>query len=161
MDAPILPKATLFNVRNALLTLVASPDRAVLTLAIGMLFISKEFLRPGRVVPGVVGAVLAAISLWALAGYGLTAKGCAAAVVGLLLLVLQGFRFGWLLAAVATGALVLGTKWLVARPPVSWKAAAAMIPVSLILAFLIQTAVRARRNKTQFTQDRRVLGSGR
>ena len=45
---------------------MAQPGSAALVLGLGLLGIIAEFLLPGRVVPGVLGGLLAVLALWSL-----------------------------------------------------------------------------------------------
>lgn len=132
-----------------MLALTSSPDGAFLTLLGGLSLISIEFLRPGRVVPGVAGAVLAVLALSAFARFTLAPAGLVLVLTGLALLGVQAFaRARWLPGAAAAILLVVGVRRLVEAPaPISLAASLLAAPFSGITAFLLWIAVRARRNK--------------
>ncbi len=52
--------------RDALLVTLSTPFVAAIALALGWLGIVVEFLRPGSVIPGALGGVLAVVGLWSL-----------------------------------------------------------------------------------------------
>jgi membrane-bound serine protease (ClpP class) len=63
--------------RTEILSLIADPTNAYVALVAGGILIVSEFLRPGRILPGVGGAVLLTMALhslsqWPWSGYGLT-----------------------------------------------------------------------------------------
>lgn len=137
------------DIRASLLLLVATPDRAFLTLLIGTLLVYRELIRPGRVLPGVLGGVMILTALHAMSGYRITAQGAILLASGLALVVVQGFhRWFWIPGLLGTLLLLLGSH-LVFIPAhrISWRAAVTVVPFSGITVFLLRTAVRARRNK--------------
>jgi membrane-bound ClpP family serine protease len=54
------------TLRTEILTLFADPTNAYVVLLAGGMLVLSEFLRPGRVLPGVAGAVLCTVALHAL-----------------------------------------------------------------------------------------------
>jgi membrane-bound serine protease (ClpP class) len=144
------------EIRNSLLALVATPDRAVLSLLMGLLLVYRELARPGRVIPGVAGAIAVITAFWGLSAYRIVPAGLVLAICGVVLLVIQGFR-GWhgIPGALGAGLLTAGTRLAVAAPSqVSIPVALCMLPFSGITIFLLRTAVRARRTKVSGMQTR-------
>jgi membrane-bound serine protease (ClpP class) len=144
------------EIRNSLLALVATPDRAVLTLMLGMLLVYRELARPGRVLPGVAGAVAVITAIWGILNFRILPFGLMLAVIGCVLILVQGFR-GWygIPGSVGAGLLTAGTHLAIVAPwRVSLPVALCMLPFSGITIFLLRTAVRARRNKVSGMQTR-------
>ena len=125
-----------------------NPDRALVLIALGLLFIYWEFLRPGRVFPGTLGGIAVAVGLTAMAEYGFESTGAMIILVGLVLVAVP-FRGMWMWAAglLSFTLLAYGLHRMLARPGVHWFAATMC---SLVLTGLIPlraVAMRARRNK--------------
>jgi membrane-bound ClpP family serine protease len=97
--------------------IVASPTLAFILFVIGVLGIYREFLNPGRVIPGVFGLALIVISIYALAQNGPTAPGLALVAAGI---VLFGVEARWNLrfmpGIVATLCLIDGFRRLIPGP---------------------------------------------
>lgn len=135
--------------RNFLLSLAATPDRAWLLLLAGLLLLSREFVRPGRVVPGVLGGVAVVVSVHSLASSKLSVPGLTLVGVAALLLVVQ-FRFSsnwW--PGLASALLAAAGARLLVLPPwsISIPAAMAAVPAVFLLSFLLRGAAKARANK--------------
>jgi membrane-bound serine protease (ClpP class) len=119
----------------------------------GVLISYIEFVRPGWVVPGVVGGITAMVGLARLAELGMDAWALLTLLIGATLLVaeamlwkrrfllLYGVALGWAISMMAWGGshLVQGMD--------ERKVVLAVIPFALITTFLLRTAMRARRNK--------------
>ena len=128
-----------------------SPNAAFLLFISGLLALYCEFIRPGLIAPGVLGAAAALAGAWFLfrppfypGGLALVA----AAAVLLLFEALAGPPF--LLGVVATLALAVGFTLLL--PPPRTLLPGVALPVSLVFGavsmLLARAAKRARRNKT-------------
>jgi membrane-bound ClpP family serine protease len=137
------------NFRNYLLSLIDSPDRAWLGLLLGLVLIGRELAGPGRVLPGVLGAVVALTSVWAMSSYHFTPAGVLLVGLAVALIVVQGFRRLWFVPGVAGAALMAaGARTLLSAPwSISWPAALCGSAVAALAACLWFVAVRARRNK--------------
>ena len=136
------------TVRSTILANLSEPNRAYVVLLGGMLLIFREFVRPGRVLPGVFGAVFAGSAIYGLAQSPWTWHGIVLVASALVLLAGQIRRESNLLAAVAAVAFAAGS-WLVVPPPrrISMITAALGVPFLLLTAYLVRAAVRARRAK--------------
>jgi len=53
-------------VRESVLTLLSNPAIAAACVMLGLIGVAAEFLRPGRVIPAVIGGVLLVLGLWSL-----------------------------------------------------------------------------------------------
>lgn len=126
------------NLRSTLLRFVASPDRAWLTLLAGSLLIARECVAPGRVIPGLLGAIMLITAAYHLP----------AAVPGLAatagLLYLQARREAYFLPAV--GAAIVATL-TARRAGTGWAAALASAAVIAALALLIRIGMLAHKKK--------------
>jgi membrane-bound ClpP family serine protease len=136
------------TLRTEILTLFADPTNAYVVLLAGATLITTEFLRPGRVLPGVGGAVLFTLALHALLQWQWTTYGGALLVAGFLLGIInlaresQGSRF---LCAASCG---LGSGLLI-RDPENVHPAAALAGGTLAFccSWLLGLARRARLRK--------------
>ncbi len=127
-----------------------SPDRAYVLGAVGTLLILVEFVQPGRVLPGVSGAVLVTLSAYQLSQYAATRAGCFWLLAAALFFAVEAignvpFLAGLLgIAAAGFGGLMLLRGSTVIEPVVSWGAACVVGATVLVLSL---SARRARRNK--------------
>jgi membrane-bound serine protease (ClpP class) len=135
--------------RTALLQLVATPDRAWLTLLAGSMLLAREFTAPGRVLPGVLGGlglVLGGFGLWPVSPGG--------AALFSLTLVLLAVQAWWarpwpgMIAAAVCGTVT--ARYLADAPrQISFPAALATVPAAGVLAWLLWVARRAYINKVR------------
>lgn len=127
------------DLRSSLLSAVASPDRAWLTLLAGSMLIARECTAPGRVVPGLVGGILLITAAYHLP----------AAIPGLVgtavLLYLQARRPAKFIPAIAAAALAT---WTARRTGASWLVASLSVVAVGVLAALIHIGMLAHRRKT-------------
>ena len=139
------------TIRSTILANLSNPNRAYIVLLGGMLLVFREFLHPGRVLPGLVGALFASGAVYGLLEAGCTWYGVSLVAVAVALTAAQ-FRVesNWL-AAVSAAVFALGS-WLLVAPPrqISWPAALLGLPFMLVANYLVRAAGRARRGKRQF-----------
>jgi len=135
--------------RISFLTLLNNPDIALSLTAAGILFVYAEFCRPGKILPGVTGSCLVTLGVRGLTGHRLTGAGLGLVAAAVLLLLLEAYRNTRGLAAACGGvALLFGLLRIAEAPGIHlWTAVAASGTVTPVTAFLLSTAVRARRNK--------------
>src|SRR4051794_23546491 len=137
------------QLRNQILQIVATPDRTWLTILGGILLLCREFIAPGRIIPGVLGGCGVILGAVALTEYRLNPQGLSALLLSIALLLLiwrwRPWYFPTLLAA-SVGA--SGARLLVLPP---WKISAgvalATMPALVLVGYLLSIAVRARMNK--------------
>lgn len=100
--------------RTRVLLVLANPNLALLLLMVGVYGLLFEFMSPGALVPGVVGAIALVLGLYALSALPLNHAGVALLVLGLGLLVAETFApsFG-ILGLGGVVAFVLGAGMLV------------------------------------------------
>lgn len=119
-------------------------------VAIGYL----ELLRPGMVIPGVAGAVLAMLGLASLWDHAWNVRGAALLLAGLAAAAVDArLRLRGVGAAAGAAAMTMGARWLVAEEParIRWTVAAgASVPFLLSTWWLLERALLARANKTDF-----------
>jgi membrane-bound serine protease (ClpP class) len=141
------------TLKQRILNFIMDPNIAFVLLAIGALALYAEFNHPGAVVPGVVGVVFILLALFAL---NLLPTRYAA-----LILILGSFAMFILEAKFATHGIVgmggiamltLGALLLVDGPIPEMRvnvvtALAVSVPLGVITVFLMNIALRARRNK--------------
>ena len=133
--------------RETILAALASPDRAWIVVLAGVVMIYREFMAPGRVLPGVFGGVAVCVGGYALGRHPLRPEAVAMIAAGVALIVLQGFgRRYWLPSAAAAALVTIGARHLT-TPQIGLVPAAAAIPLSLASGFLLHTALAARRRK--------------
>ena len=137
------------NLRNTLLSLIDSPDRAWLGLMVGLVLIGRELAGPGRIVPGVLGAVVGVTSIWMMSSYRFSAAGVLLVGAAISLIVLQGFRRLWFVPGLAGATLIAAGARMLLAPPwsISWPSALCGSVVAGIAACVWYVAVRARRTK--------------
>jgi membrane-bound serine protease (ClpP class) len=137
------------HLRESLLSLVATPERAWFTLLVGVVLICRELTAPGRILPGILGGVVFLTAANAIAEYRLTLQGFGLFAAGVSLIVLQALRkWHYAPGAAAVGSMAAGTRLLLAPPgQLSWRAAVATAAVTLICTFLFRIAIQARRSK--------------
>lgn len=97
--------------------IVASPSLAFVLLVVGVLGIYREFLNPGRVIPGLFGLALVVISVYALAQNEPTVAGMVLVGIGIVLFVVEArWNLRFLPGIVGTLFLIDGFRRLVAGP---------------------------------------------
>lgn len=95
--------------RTRIIGVIADPNLAVLLLMVGVYGLLFEFMSPGAMVPGVVGAISLLLGLYALSVLPLNLAGAALLLLGALLLVAEALSpsFG-ILGLGGAGAIVIG-----------------------------------------------------
>lgn len=133
--------------RDTILASLADPNRAWIVILVGIVLIYRELVKPGRVLPGMFGALAICGGGYSLLQHPWSPIAAAMIGAGIALLVVQGFWLLYWIPTVAAAILIpVGAHWLT-TPPISWAPAAAAVPLSGITAFFLRIAVRARRNK--------------
>ena len=136
-----------------MLGILENPNVAVVVLFLGVLAIYAEFLRPGKVLPGVLGSTAAIFSGRALLHQSGNWRGTVlgavliAGAIGCCALEAR-FQTKGVLTVCAVGLLTLGLLWFVPAPAVL---PAVAIGIALVFcplsSFLFSIAYRARRRK--------------
>ena len=133
--------------RNSLIAALESPDRAWIVFVVGLILIYREFSAPGRVLPGILGAVGVCLSVYSFSQRTLHTDALLMILGGIVLIMVQVFRgFFWLPGLFGAILIVLGVHRMT-YPPIHLLLASLGLPLSGITVFFLRTAVRARRNK--------------
>ena len=133
--------------RHTILSALASPDRAWIVILAGVVMIYREFMAPGRVLPGVFGAVAVTVGVYALSQHRWHMEAVGLILAGVALVVVQGVRRWYWLPSVLAAALVGMGARLLTDPPISFAPAAAAVPLTIVSGILLYTALAARRRK--------------
>jgi membrane-bound serine protease (ClpP class) len=139
------------NWRTELLTLVTNPNVAFILLLIGVYGLIFEFLNPGAVAPGLIGAISLLVGLYALAFVPVNYAGAALVLLGVVLMVAEAHigAFGALgvggIAAFVIGSLMM---FPAHTPGVSLSTGVvtgAAIGSAALLLFVLAALLRSRR----------------
>lgn len=151
------------TLKEEILGFLINPNTAFLVLIIGALAIYFEFNHPGAVIPGVIGIIFVILAVFALNLLPLRFAGVALIITAFVLFTLEA-KFGThgALGLGGTAVLILGALLLVDGPIPQMRirlltAVAVSVPFGLITMFLVDIAVRARRNKV-VTGERGLIG---
>ncbi|HEU5234709.1 MAG TPA: nodulation protein NfeD [Terriglobales bacterium] len=151
------------TLKEEILGFLINPNTAFLVLIIGALAIYFEFNHPGAVIPGVIGIIFVILAVFALNLLPLRFAGVALIITAFVLFALEAkFATHGALGLGGTAVLILGALLLVDGPIPQMRirlltAVAVSVPFGLITMFLVDIAVRARRNKV-VTGERGLIG---
>jgi len=125
---------------------IADPNIALLLVVLGTFGIYAEFCAPGRLAPGVIGAIFLFLGFTALSRLPISRTGIAIVILGLILCVLEArWPARGIFTALGAAALIDAAH---AALHARWTTALALaIPFALVTSFLLSVALRARRNK--------------
>src|ERR1700730_16341371 len=151
------------TLKQRILSYIMDPNVAFILLAIGALALYAEFNHPGAVIPGTVGVVFILIAAFALNLLPVRFAAIAM-IIGAFALFAAEAKFASH-GVLTTGGIVLltlGGLFLVDAPIPEMRvhlatALAVSIPLGIITAFLMSSAVRARRNKV-VTGEQGLIG---
>ncbi|MCH8466938.1 MAG: nodulation protein NfeD [Roseinatronobacter sp.] len=139
--------------RTAILSVITNPNVALILMLVGVYGIILEFLNPGVLVPGTIGAISLLLGLYALALLPISYAGIGLILLGLALIVAEAFApsFG-ILGIGGTAALVLGAVILIdtdapgfaVSVPIIAGVAVSGVILTLILARLAARSFSAR-----------------
>jgi membrane-bound serine protease (ClpP class) len=141
------------SLRQRIISAIADPNIALILLVVGGLCLYIEFTSPGMFAPGVVGAICVLLALSALSVLPIDWLGAGLLIVAFTLFALEAkFPTHGVLAVGGAVAMILGAVMLINAPQpemrIHWITAIALaLPFSVITAFLLSIAVRARRAK--------------
>lgn len=132
------------------------PGEAFILVLTGAVCVYGEFLRPGRVVPGLAGSLMAIAGVHGLSRIQLSRTGMLLVGTAAALFLLEAFcRLDFVAGVAATVLLAVGSSLLVRDP--SHLSPALTIPACIVFGgvtiFLCWQAKRARRNKWQDLSD--------
>lgn len=151
------------TLKEEILGFLMDPNIAFLIFIIGAAAIYAEFNHPGAVIPGVVGIIFVVLAVFALGLLPVRFAGVALILTAFVLFALEA-KFGThgALGVGGIAVMILGALLLVDGPIPQMRirlftAVAVSVPFGLITIFLVDIAVRARRNKV-VTGDRGLIG---
>ena len=146
------------NWRTRLLSVITDPNIALILMMIGVYGLMFEFMNPGALYPGTIGAICLLTGLYAFAALPVNYAGFALILLGIALMAVEAFSpsFGILgiggLVAFALGAAIL-IDTDVPQFRISWPALSAVAIASLTMTFVIM--------RLALTSRRRRIVSGR
>ncbi|GAB4141318.1 MAG: nodulation protein NfeD [Sphingomonadales bacterium] len=150
--------------RTKILAAITNPNVALILMMIGIYGLIFEFMNPGAVYPGTIGAISLLIGLYALGTLPVNYAGLALMLLGIALMVAEAFApsFG-VLGVGGTAAFVLGATILIDTDApgfgISWAIIAAVVAASLLLTLIIvPMAVGALRRRV-VTGAEEMIGS--
>ncbi len=152
------------NWRTQLLSVITDPNVALILMMIGIYGLVFEFLNPGALLPGTIGAVSLLTGLYALAVLPVSYAGAALMVLGMALIVAEAFApsFG-ILGLGGTVSLVLGATILfdteVPGFGLSWEVVGAVAAASLGMTLLIVRLAWSSRQRTVVTGEQGMIGA--
>ncbi|HEY6271027.1 MAG TPA: nodulation protein NfeD [Terriglobales bacterium] len=151
------------TVREQVLSFLINPNLMVLLFPLAMLALWAEFNHPGAVVPGVVGFIALLLALYVLNLVPYRGIALVMMLTAFILFALEAkFQAHGAIATGGIALLLLGMLLLVDGPIPEmrvkiWTAIAVAIPFGLITVFLMNLALRARRNKV-VTGEQGLIG---
>ena len=151
------------TLKEEILSFLIDPNIAFLIFIIGAAAIYFEFNHPGAVIPGVVGLIFVVLAVFALNLLPLRFAGAALILTAFILFALEAkFATHGALGVGGIAVMILGALLLVDGPIPQMRirlltAVAVSIPFGLLTIFLVNIAVRARRNKV-VTGEKGLIG---
>jgi membrane-bound serine protease (ClpP class) len=133
--------------RSSILAALEDPNRAWIILLVGLILVFRECTAPGRVLPGVLGAVAICVSIYALFQHPWQVEALLSITAGIGMLFLQLLRRYLWIPTITGAILITAGIHLLTVPRIKLGLALLAIPLSGITVFLLKTAVAARRNK--------------
>jgi len=141
------------TLKQEILSFMMDPSISFMIFAVGLLCIFFEFNHPGAVLPGVVGFIAVAISLYTLQLLPFRSMAVVMIVASFAMFILEAkLQTHGIVGAGGIVLMVLGALLLVDGPIPQmrvqlWAALAVAIPIGVITVFLMTVALKARRNK--------------
>jgi membrane-bound serine protease (ClpP class) len=137
--------------RSRLLTVITNPSIALILMSIGIYGLLFEFMSPGAVAPGVIGAICLVLAMYGLQLLPVNYAGLALILLGITFMIAESFlpSFGTLglggVAAFVAGALILVDTDLPDYGIPVWLIATVAIASALLMALTVNVALRSRR----------------
>jgi membrane-bound serine protease (ClpP class) len=154
------------NWRTRVLSAITNPNVALILMLIGIYGLIFEFMNPGAIYPGTIGAICLLIGLYALAALPVNFAGVGLIILGLALILVEAFSpsFG-VLGIAGTIALALGATIMIDTDVpefrVSWAAAAGVGVASLAIVLLIgRLALTSRRARIVSGREEMIGATG-
>ncbi|MGE0805233.1 MAG: nodulation protein NfeD [Burkholderiaceae bacterium] len=153
--------------RTRLLGVLANPNLAMILMMIGLYGLVFEFMNPGSLLPGTVGAISLLVALYALSALPVNYAGVLLILLGLGMMVAEAFTasLGVLGIGGAIAFLIGATILIDADVPefsVSWPLAGAVAVTALLMTLIVmRAALRARGRRVVSGREAMVGGMGR
>lgn len=150
--------------RTRLLAAITDPNVALILMMIGIYGLIFEFMNPGAVYPGTIGAICLLVGLYALGTLPVNYAGLALMLLGIALMVAEAFApsFG-ILGVGGTAAFVLGATILIDTDApgfgISWAIIAAVAAASLLLTLIIVPMAFGALRRRVVTGREEMIGS--
>lgn len=144
------------NWRVQFLAAITNPNVALILMMIGIYGLIFEFMNPGTVLPGTLGAVCLLVGLYALSALPVNLAGLALIGLGIALIVAEVFTGTFGLAVGGAASIAIGATILVEDVPgfeISWPVVGGVAAASLAFSLLVA--------RLAFTSRRRTVVSGR
>lgn len=151
------------TLKQEILSFMMNPSISFMIFAVGLLCIFFEFNHPGAILPGVVGFIAVAISLYTLQLLPLRSMALVMIIASFGMFVLEAkLQTHGIVGAGGIVLMVLGALLLVDGPIPQmrvqlWAALAVAVPIGIITIFLMTIALKARRNKV-VTGEQGMIG---
>jgi len=141
------------NWRTRFLGAVTDPNVALILMMIGVYGLMFEFMNPGALYPGTIGAICLLIGLYALSALPVNYAGAALILLGIALMAAEAFSpsfgilgIGGVVAFMLGGAILIDTD--VPQFQISWPAVASLAIASLAMTIVVaRLALLSRRRK--------------
>jgi membrane-bound serine protease (ClpP class) len=152
------------TLKQEILSFMMNPSISFMIFAVGLLCIFFEFNHPGAILPGVVGFIAVAISLYTLQLLPLRSMAVVMIIASFAMFILEAkLQTHGIVGAGGIILMVLGALLLVDGPIPQmrvqlWAALAVAIPIGIITVFLMTVALKARRNKV-VTGEQGMIGA--
>lgn len=149
--------------RANLLSALTNPSLALILMTIGFYGLILEFMHPGALYPGTIGAICLLLGLYALSVLPVNYAGLGLVVLGLALMIAEAFTPSAGVAALGgTVAFVLGATILIdTEAPgfgVPWASIGAIVATSLAFSLLVLRMLWRARHRPVQTGERGMLG---
>lgn len=148
----------------SLLAVITDPNIALLLMTVGVYGLLFEFMSPGALYPGVIGAICLLLGLYALAALPVNYAGFALIILGIALMLAEVFApsFG-ILGIGGAVAFVFGAAILVEGDSpafaIDWPVIGGLAAASLLFTFLVLRVALSARKRQVVTGREQMLGS--
>lgn len=152
---------------NTLFSIITNPTIAYLLILIGIYGIFFELVRPGYILPGLLGAISMLLALYALQSLPVNYAGLLLIVLGMAFIIAEGFTptFG-ILGIGGSAAFILGSIMLIhtdyVNYQIAWPAIWIMSVINIVFfVFLIGMVIKARRQISRNELNKLIGAKGR
>jgi membrane-bound serine protease (ClpP class) len=154
------------NWRNQLLSTLTNPNIALILMMVGIYGLFFEFMNPGAIYPGTIGAISLLLAFYALAALPVNAAGIGLILLGMALIAGEAFSpsfgalgIGGIIAFVLGATILIDTD--IPQFQVNWGAIAALVLFSIAMtAVIARLALNSRRQKIVSGQEEMIGAIG-